>query len=153
MAKNYDSLKLKNQVCFPLYACAKEVVRQYTPYLKKLGLTYTQYITMMVLWEKESVSSKELSALLHLDYGTLTPVLRRLEKAGYIIKRRSGGDERTLDISLTGEGRELKEEAVKIPQAVAGCVGLEEEDLRTLYSILYKALGKMEGKNAARNKG
>ena len=106
MSGKYDQLKLKNQVCFPLYACSKEIVRQYGPYLKKLDLTYTQYIVMMLLWEDEEISSRELAERLHLDYGTLTPVLKRLEQAGYITRARSAEDERTLTLTLTGEGKE-----------------------------------------------
>ena len=90
----YEGLKLNNQVCFPLYACSKELVRQYGPYLKELDLTYTQYIVMMVIWEKEEVSSRELAECTHLDYGTLTPVLKRLEHAGYITRKRMPEDER-----------------------------------------------------------
>lgn len=144
MAKNYDSLKLDNQVCFPLYACSKELVNQYGPYLKKLGLTYTQYIVMMVLWEKESVSSRELAGRLHLDYGTLTPVLKRLEGAGYLTRQRDPEDERLLRITLTGQGASLKDEAVKIPACIAECMGLEPEEFKMLYMLTYKALANME---------
>ena len=144
---SYDSLKLCNQVCFPLYACSKELVRQYGPYLKELDLTYTQYIVMMVLWEEESVSSRELSACLHLDYGTLTPVLKRLDLAGYLTRERSAEDERLLTISLTDKGRELKEKAVSIPPAIAECMGLTMEEFGTLYELTYKALNYMESKN------
>jgi len=140
----YESLKLCNQVCFPLYACSKELVRQYGPFLKELGLTYTQYITMMVMWEKEEVSSRDLAECLHLDYGTLTPVLKRLEQAGYITRERSAEDERLLTLKLTGEGRKLKEKAVHIPPAMAKKVGLSEEEFRTLYTLTYKALMNME---------
>lgn len=147
MKDNFDLLKLNNQVCFPLYACSKELIRQYTPYLKELDLTYTQYIVMMVLWEKESVSSKELPLCLHLDFGTLTPVLKRLEKSGYITKRRSVQDERTLDISVTEKGMELRSKAAFIPPTVAECVGLDKEEFATLYSLLNKALANMEKSN------
>ncbi len=142
--EEYNSLKLCNQVCFPLYACSKELVRQYGPFLKDLDLTYTQYITMMVMWEKEEVSSRDLAECLHLDYGTLTPVLKRLEQAGYITRERSAEDERLLTLKLTGEGRKLKEKAVHIPPAMAKKVGLSEEEFRTLYTLTYKALMNME---------
>lgn len=148
MPENYEQLKLKNQVCFPLYACAKELVRQYTPYLSELDLTYTQYIVMMVLWEKEQVSSRELPCCLHLDYGTLTPVLKRLEKSGYITRQRSDEDERTLIITLTEKGDALKDKASGIPHTIAGCVGLEPEEFATLYTLLYKALENMESNSA-----
>ena len=140
----YELLKLNNQVCFPLYACSKELIRQYGPYLKKLNLTYTQYIVMMVIWEKETVSSRELSECLHLDYGTLTPVLKRLEAAGYLNKQRSDEDERLLTLSLTEKGRKLKEDAVSIPPAIADCMGLTAEEFGVLYALTYKALKHME---------
>ncbi len=140
----YEALKLQNQVCFPLYACSKELIRQYGPFLKECGLTYTQYIVMMVLWEKETVSSRELAECLHLDYGTLTPVLRRLSQAGYLKRERSGEDERMLTLTLTEAGRELKDKAVSIPPAIAECMGLTMEEFRTLYALTYKALNYME---------
>lgn len=144
---NYEALKLQNQVCFPLYACSKELIRQYTPYLKKLNLTYTQYIVMMVLWERESVSSRELAACLHLDYGTLTPVLKRLGQTGYLTRVRSAEDERLLTLTLTDKGRDLKESAVGIPAAIAECMGLSMEEFGMLYELTYKALRHMENKN------
>ena len=143
--RKYDALKLENQVCFPMYACAKEIVRQYGPFLKELGLTYTQYIVMMVIWEKESVSSRELANCLHLDYGTLTPVLKRLDQAGFLKRERSSEDERLLTLTLTEKGRDLKEEAIKIPGEIASRVNLSAEELETLYVLAYKALGNMEG--------
>ena len=143
----YEALKLENQVCFPLYACSKELIRQYGPYLKECGLTYTQYIVMMVLWEREEVSSRELAECLHLDYGTLPPVLRRLNQAGYLNRERSGEDERLLKLSLTKEGRKLREKAVSIPPAIAECMGLTMDEFRTLYELTYKALHFMEQRN------
>ena len=146
MRKNseYERLKLCNQVCFPLYACTKELVRQYGPHLKKLDLTYTQYLVMMVLWEREKVSSRDLAGYLHLDYGTLTPVLKRLEQAGYLTKERSADDERLLTLSLTEHGRSLKERAVSVPTEIAACMGLTPEEFKTLYELTYKALRNME---------
>ena len=143
-SKKYDSLKLSNQVCFPLYACSKELVSQYTPYLKKLGLTYTQYIVMMVMWESVSVSSRELAARVHLDYGTLTPVLKKLETTGYITRKRDPEDERLLILELTDKGEAIKDEALKIPPCIASCVGLNEEEFKMLYILTYKALNNME---------
>ena len=140
----YESLKLSNQVCFPLYACSKELVSQYNPYLKKLGLTYTQYIVMMVMWESESVSSRELADKLHLDYGTLTPVLKKLENTGYLTRRRDPEDERLLILSITEKGMELRDEALRIPPCIAACVGLSEEEFKLLYILTYKALNNME---------
>ena len=145
--KEFDALKLNNQVCFPLYACTKELVRQYAPYLKELGLTYTQYLVMMVLWEKETVSSRELAQCLRLDYGTLTPVLRRLQQSGYLTKERSAEDERLLTLSLTDKGRDLRSSATGIPPAIAACMGLSNEEFIQLYSLAYKALNHMEQRN------
>ena len=142
--ERYEALKLQNQVCFPLYACTKELIRQYGPYLKECGLTYTQYLVMMVLWEKETVSSRELAECLHLDYGTLTPVLKRLSQAGYLRRERSGEDERLLTLTLTESGRNLRKQAVSIPPAVAECMGLTMEEFRTLYALTNKALRHME---------
>ncbi|MBR3058922.1 MAG: MarR family transcriptional regulator [Clostridiales bacterium] len=146
MAKqcDYDILKLDHQVCFPLYACSKEIVRQYSPFLKELDLTYTQYIVMMVLWEKEETSSRVLAECLHLDYGTLTPVLKRLEQSGYLKRTRSEEDERILTLTLTQEGEELRKKAVNIPSAIAKIVGLSQEEFTQLYQLAYKALSNME---------
>ena len=143
-SKKYDSLKLSNQVCFPLYACSKELVSQYTPYLKKLGLTYTQYIVMMVMWESVSISSRDLAAKVHLDYGTLTPVLKKLESTGYITRKRDPEDERLLILDLTAKGEAVKDAALKIPPCIASCVGLNEEEFKMLYILTYKALNNME---------
>ena len=142
--QGYESLKLSNQVCFPLYACSKELVRQYGPFLKELDLTYTQYLVMMVLWEKETVSSRELAECVHLDYGTLTPVLKRLEQTGYLQRARAPEDERLLALALTKRGRDLRDQAVSIPPAVAECMGLTAEEFRALYTLTYKALHHME---------
>ena len=143
-SEKYDALKLNNQVCFPLYACSKELISRYGPYLKKLGLTYTQYIVMMVMWEKETVSSRELAASLHLDYGTLTPVLKRLENSGYLNRNRDPRDERLLLLTITEEGKALKDEAIKIPPCIAACMGLDAEEFKQLYTLTYKALANME---------
>ena len=140
----YESLRLCNQVCFPLYACSKELIRQYGPYLKELDLTYTQYLVMMVLWEKQTVSSRELAECLHLDYGTLTPVLKRLEHAGYLRRTRSPEDERLLTLTLTEDGSKLRGKAVSIPPAVAEIMGLTGEEFRVLYALTNKALRNME---------
>lgn len=145
--EQYDTLRLCNQVCFPLYACAKELVRQYTPHLKELHLTYTQYLVMMVLWERETVSSRELAACVHLDYGTLTPVLKKLEQTGYLTRERSSEDERQLTLTLTEAGRSLKEKAVRIPPAIGSCMGLTAEEFQALYALTYKALRNMEAKD------
>ncbi|AYD39454.1 MarR family transcriptional regulator [Clostridium fermenticellae] len=140
MKNKYDILKLENQLCFPLYACAKEVVKKYKPFLEKIDLTYTQYITMMVIWEKIELNVKELGEYLYLDSGTLTPVLKKLESKGYITRVRSKDDERNLIVTLTEEGNKLKETAVKIPSQIGQCVKLDLEEIKTLYKLLYKML-------------
>ncbi|MCR5769243.1 MAG: MarR family transcriptional regulator [Lachnospiraceae bacterium] len=141
MKNNYDSLKLENQLCFPLYACAKEVVRRYKPFLDKLDLTYTQYIAMMVLWEDKSLNVRELGERLYLDSGTLTPVLKKLETKGYITRERSDKDERNLIVTISKEGEELKKQAVCVPSQMSACVSLSPEEAMTLYGLLYKLLG------------
>ncbi|MCQ2408467.1 MAG: MarR family transcriptional regulator [Oscillospiraceae bacterium] len=146
MNDKFDALKLEHQVCFPLYACSKELIRQYGPFLKKLNLTYTQYIVMMVLWEQETVSSRTLADCLHLDYGTLTPVLKKLEHTGYLKRERSAADERLLTLTLTDSGRALKQDAALIPPAIADIMGLTAEEFQTLYMLTYKALLAMESK-------
>ena len=140
----YDRLKLSRQLCFPLYAASREVIRQYRPYLEALDLTYTQYITMMVLWEEERQSVKDLGARLFLDSGTLTPVLKSLESKGYIRRYRSTEDERVLIVELTEEGSRLKTEAVEVPQQVGSCIRLEPEEAMQLYRLLYKVLDGMQ---------
>ena len=141
MKNNYDSLKLENQFCFPLYACAKEVVRRYKPFLDKLDLTYTQYIAMMVLWEDKSLNVRELGERLYLDSGTLTPVLKKLESKGYITRERSEKDERNLIVTISKEGEALKKQALCVPTRMSACVGLSPEEAMTLYGLLYKLLG------------
>lgn len=140
-----DSLKLENQLCFPLYACAKEVVRLYKPLLDPLELTYTQYIAMMVLWEKKSLTVTELGRILMLDSGTLSPMLKKMEKTGYVKRERSTSDERNVFVSITREGEELKERAKEVPMKMGHCVKLESEDAMTLYVLLNKLLKSFNG--------
>ncbi|MBR5409816.1 MAG: MarR family transcriptional regulator [Clostridia bacterium] len=142
MMEDLEQLKLKNQLCFPLYACAKEVVRRYRPFLDELDLTYTQYIVMLVLWEENEKSVHDLGERLFLDSGTLTPVLKSLEAKGYLTRRRSKADERVLLVALTDEGQALKESAAEIPKKMSACVALEPQEAATLYSLLYKMLGQ-----------
>ena len=144
MEKNYDALKLENQLCFPLYACAKEVVKRYKPYLDELDLTYTQYITMMVMWEKKSINVKELGENLFLDSGTLTPLLKKLEAKGYIKRERSKSDERNLVITITEKGEALKDEASEVPYKMVQCVHLTKEEGQELYRLLHKLLDTVE---------
>ena len=141
MSDKYDCLKLKSQLCFPLYACSKEIIRRYKPFLDKFDLTYTQYITMMALWENESMNVRELGLVLFLDSGTLTPVLKKLESNGYLERKRSKEDERNLIVTVTEKGWELREEALSIPGSMSSCVNLEPEEASELYRLLYKVLG------------
>ena len=140
----YDSLKLKNQLCFPLYACSREIIKKYNPLLKEIDLTYTQYIAMMVFWESGRISVKELGKKLFLDSGTLTPVLKSLEAKGLVLRSRSSEDERVLLVEITEKGEALKEKAVSVPTEVGRCVKLEPEEYKELYRLLYKLLDSDE---------
>ncbi len=140
MEKNYNSLRLDRQLCFPLYACARETIKLYTPFLEPLDLTYTQYIAMMVLWEKGSATVKEMGEALFLDSGTLTPLLKKMESKGLLTRRRSAEDERSLIVTLTEAGLALRERAVEVPSQMARCVNLEPEERRELYRLLNKLL-------------
>lgn len=134
------AMKLANQLCFPLYAAARNVTCLYTPWLKPLGLTYTQYIVLLVLWEKDGVSVTEIGEKLMLDNGTLSPLLKKMGRAGYLERRRCREDDRVVEITLTVEGRALQEKAKEIPGKVAGCVDLPVEKARQLYALLYELL-------------
>ena len=140
----YDSLRLENQICFPLYACAKEVVRQYRKPLERLGLTYTQYVVMMVLWEFGSMTEGELGRKVYLDSGTLAPLLKRMEKQGYITRIRPEANERRLLIELTPAGEALKDQAVGVPCEMEGCLKLTQDEMVQLKGLLDKAIIKME---------
>ncbi|MBR3560458.1 MAG: MarR family transcriptional regulator [Oscillospiraceae bacterium] len=140
----YSALRLENQLCFPLYAASREVVKRYRPYLDPLGLTYTQYIAMMVFWECRKCSVKELGEKLYLDSGTLTPVLKSLEAKGFVRRYRSAEDERVLIVELTQEGEMLRDRAMDVPKNVGGCIHLDEKEALELYHLLYKLLGAME---------
>ena len=145
MTEIFDNLKLGSQICFPLYAASKEIVKRYRPYLDDLNLTYTQYITMMALWEHKRLNVKELGEKLYLDSGTLTPVLKSLEAKGFIRRERSSRDERVLNVELTEEGEALRERARQVPDEVFGSIRLSTEESKTLYGLLYKLLDGMEG--------
>ena len=140
MSNKYDRLKLANQLCFPLYAASKEIVRHYKPFLDELDMTYTQYIAMMVLWEHKEVTVKELGQYLYLDSGTLTPLLKTMEKKGWVERKRSKEDERVLNVTITEQGNALREKAVCVPEQMAACVKLEPEEAAELYRILNKIL-------------
>jgi DNA-binding MarR family transcriptional regulator len=137
-----DPLKLENQLCFPLYAAAREVVKKYSPLLREVNLTYTQYITMMVLWEKHQIGVKELGRILFLDSGTLTPLLKRLESQGFVSRTRSSEDERNVTVGITETGTALRKTALKIPKRMAECLALSAEDTQSLYTLLYKILAQ-----------
>jgi DNA-binding MarR family transcriptional regulator len=141
LSQPYEQLKLENQLCFPLYACARKITNLYTPVLKPLGLTYTQYIVFMVLWEKEKVSVGELGKELHLDAGTLTPLLKNLEKEGYVTRERMKEDERVTLVCITEKGDALKEACKDIPAKVgSACSALNPKDAKELYRILHQLL-------------
>lgn len=142
--QNNDILKLENQLCFPLYAASREVVKKYSPYLRDLDLTYTQYISMMVLWDAGEISAKSLGERLFLDSGTMTPVLKALEKKGYIKRTRCPEDERLLIVAVTPEGMALRGKAQGIPEKVGACIDLDPAEARSLYRLLYKLLGQSE---------
>ena len=140
-SNKYDCLKLENQLCFPLYAASRTILQKYTPILKPLDLTYTQYIVMMVLWEKKELSVGELGKKLFLDTGTLSPLLKSMEKKNLITRTRGKADERMVCISITEEGMKLREKALSVPLAMGGCLTLSEEEAGQLYRLLYKILG------------
>lgn len=139
----YEHLKLKYQLCFPLYACAKEVVKKYRTFLDEINLTYTQYITMMVMWEHQKISAKEIGDKLYLDSGTLTPVLKSLAEKGYVTRQRSKEDERVLIVELTEKGLELRDQALGVPSGVSTCINLSREEAQELYRILHKILDNL----------
>ena len=141
MNYNYrESMKLENQLCFPLYAAARNITGLYAPFLKPLGLTYTQYIVFLVLWEKDGVSVGEICEKLMLDNGTLSPLLKKMQSAGYIERKRSKSDDRVVVITLTEKGKELQIKAKDIPKNVANCLNLPAEKAKELYSLLYELL-------------
>ena len=138
--QNYDALKLSKQLCFPLYACSREMIKLYKPWLDKLELTYTQYITMLVLWEHKAMTVKALGQELYLDSGTLTPLLKKLEEKGLVTRRRSDLDERNLIVTITESGEAMKDRALHIPAEMTKCINLPREDIRDLYRMLHQLL-------------
>ena len=143
MDKN-DALNIENQLCFPLYVCSREVIKRYKPFLDEIDLTYTQYIAMMVMWDKKTVTVKEMGEILYLDSGTLTPMLKKMEQKGLVTRHRSTEDERNLIVAITKAGEELKEKAESIPDKIAGCIDVTPEEAQTLYGILCKILGSQK---------
>ena len=144
MDKKYEVLKLENQLCFPMYLCAKEIQRRYTPFLDAINLTYTQYVVMMYFWEHGSSNVKTISKALLLDPSTLTPLLKKLEAKGFLTRTRSERDERNLIVTLTDEGEALRDRALDIPAKMGECLALSKEETVTLYQILYKVLHNIE---------
>jgi DNA-binding MarR family transcriptional regulator len=140
MPETYDCLRLDHQICFPLYAAARKVTGQYAPYFKELGITYTQYIVFMALWQQDNQTVSEICTKLYLDSGTVTPLLKKMEEKGWLIRTRSKEDERVVRISLTEKGWALREKCLKIPAAVGSCIHLNAEDAANLYRILHLLL-------------
>lgn len=140
MENKFDCLKLENQLCFPLYAASREILRKYTPFLKELDITYTQYIVLMVLWEEKEVKVGDLGKKLYLDTGTLSPLLKSMEKKNLVCRTRDKTDERIVKIAITEEGEALKEKAAEIPSKIGSCISLSPEDAKNLYRILYSLL-------------
>ncbi len=143
--ERYAGLRLENQLCFPLYAASREIIRLYRPHLDALDLTYTQYITMMVLWEEREISVKQLGKRLYLDSGTLTPLLKSLEAKGYVTRTRSRDDERVVVVRLTDAGLALQEQAVAVPEGMKACLRLSPDEAAVLYKLLYKLLAEEKG--------
>ena len=141
----YDVLKLDRQLCFPLYACSREMIKEYKPLLDEIDLTYTQYITMMVLWEQKSLTVKELGKSLFLDSGTLTPLLKKLEEKGFVTRRRSLEDERNLIVTITEQGEALKQRAIHIPRTVKERIRISHEDAEIIRGVLNRALAGLSG--------
>ena len=149
----HEAMKLANQLCFPLYAAARNVTSLYTPWLKPLGLTYTQYIVFLVLWEKDGISVSEIGERLMLDNGTLSPLLKKMEQAGYVERRRCRKDDRVVEIRLTEAGKALQESAKDIPGQVAGCIDLTHEKAQTLYTLLYELLENQKKNDRSKTEG
>lgn len=143
---DFDQLKLENQLCFPLYTASRLVVRSYTPLLKKLGITYPQYLVMLVLWEHKTLAVTKITKLLLLDTSTLTPLLKRLEKMNLVWRKRSESDERVVMVGLTGKGEELQQEAILIPSQLVEGINFRDEELVQLYQLLYKYIHQSVGK-------
>ncbi len=147
MTDKYSALRLKNQLCFPLYAVSNIITRKYKPLLDKLDLTYTQYIVMMVLWEEKQVNEKLLCEALCLKSNTVTPLLKKLEDKGYIKKKKDKNDERNLVITLTESGEKLQDKALCVPESIAKEFHLTPEEATSLYTILYKMLDEERANN------
>ena len=150
MPDKYEALRLRSQLCFPIYLCSKEITRRYAPMLEKINLTYTQYIVMMYFWENESASATEVCRSMMLDPSTLTPILKKLEQKGYLARCRNPRDERSLLVTLTEAGRALQDQALEIPAQMGRCLALTEDEARTLSGLIVKTLTNVEKDLAAR---
>ena len=148
-----EAMKLANQLCFPLYAASRNVINLYTPWLKPLGLTYTQYIVFLVLWEKDGITVGDLCEKLMLDNGTVSPLIKKMQQAGYVEKKRSKEDERVVVITLTEEGKALQEKAKDIPGKVASCIELPIEKVQKLYTLLNELLENQRKKETKQTEG
>ena len=137
---DYNMLKLENQICFPLYACSKEIIRKYKPFLDPLGITYTQYITLLALWDEDKLTVKALGEKLYLDSGTLTPLLKKMEGQNLIKRVRSSDDERNVCINLTEKGLKLKDKASVVPEQIGQCISLSRDEALFLHQTLHKIL-------------
>ncbi len=137
---DYNMLKLENQICFPLYACSKEIIRKYKPFLDPLGITYTQYITLLALWDEDKLTVKALGEKLYLDSGTLTPLLKKMEGQNLIKRVRSSDDERNVCINLTEKGLKLKDKASVVPAQIGQCISLSRDEALFLHQTLHKIL-------------
>ena len=137
---DYEQLKLENQLCFPLYAASRKVISKYQPYFQPLGITYTQYLVFMVLWEDDDLSVGDICKKLYLDSGTLTPLLKKMEEKGWIKRTRMKFDERIVHVSLTGDGRAMRAKCKDIPSQVGTCVKMDPEDAKNLHRILYELI-------------
>ena len=142
--EDYPQLKLEGQLCFPLYAAARKIVNVYNPLLKQIGLTYTQYIVLLALWEYGKTTVGELCRALYLDCGTLTPLLKKMEENGWVVRTRSKGDERVVNVSVTDAGWKMREQVKDLPEQVGGCIAMPREDLYTLYTLLRRLLETVE---------
>lgn len=140
MNNPYDALKLENQLCFPLYAVSKEIIRRYKPFLDPFELTYTQYIALMALWEKDNVTVKTLGERLYLDSGTLTPLLKKMEAHGWLTRNRCQDNERNVYIKLTEAGFKLRDDLLHVPREISKCVSLSLDESITLHQLLHKFL-------------
>ena len=149
----HEAMKLDNQLCFPLYAASRNVISLYTPWLKPLGLTYTQYLVFLVLWEKDGITVGEICEKLMLDNGTLSPLLKKMQQAGYLERKRIAEDDRVVVITLTEEGRSLQEKAKDVPGKVAGCIDLPPEKAHQLYVLLHELLGSQKTRNNKSREG